>query len=411
MSKLGRIVRMEFRLTVANKVFIVLTILGPFLIAAVTILPSLLTMSGNAIGSPVVKIALVGANPRLLSEISPVLLQSNIQISPVQQSAESLDSQVQNGDLEGYLIVPVDLSAVARIVYVSRNASDFRVTGALQAVIGRAIVVQRLVKAGIPAQQVASLTQPPVVETRQLTQNGHTRKNLDYLTVLMTGLTLAMLLYVTVLLYGQVIGRSVLSEKTDKTVEIMLSSVRPMDLLFGKILGKALASLLQYGIWVAISAAVLKVIGPRFGVSIGSAVSVHTLGYLVLFFILAFFLYCSLYAALGAASQDEQHLGQLAWPVVIFLAIPVVMISPIISTPQAPVIIVMSLFPFTAPVVMFLRILVGAARPWEILASIGLTIATTGGVIWASAKIFRVGILMTGKRFKLREVLRLVRFR
>jgi ABC-2 type transport system permease protein len=285
------------------------------------------------------------------------------------------------------------------------------VIGVLQGVIGKAIVAQRLVKAGISLSQVASLTQSPAFETRQLTKSGEKKKNSDFITIFMTGLTLAMLLYMTVLLYGQVIARSVLTEKTNKTVEIMLSSVRAMDLLFGKILGKALASLLQYGIWVAISAAVLKLVGPRLGVSVNVGLSVSMLAYLVLFFILAFFLYCSLYAALGAASEDEQHLGQLAWPVVIFLVIPVVMISPIITTPQAPVIIGLSLFPLTAPIVMFLRILVGAALPWEILVSIGLIIATTAAVIWLSAKIFRVGILMTGKRFRFSEVMRLARSR
>ena len=410
MSKLAKIIRMEFRLTVANKVFIVLTILGPFLIAAVTILPSLLTMSGGTMGSPATKIALLGADPRFVQEISPAFARSRIEISAVQGTPESLDSQVLAGAYDGYLAVPADLSDVTRLEYVSKNGADFRVVGVLQGVIGQAVVAQRLVKAGISVSQVASLTQSPAFETRQLTQSGE-KKNSDFVSVLMTGLMLAMLLYMTVLLYGQVIGRSVLTEKTNKTVEIMLSSVRPMDLLFGKIFGKALASLLQYGIWVTISAAVLKLIGPRLGISIGVGLSIGALGYLVLFFILAFFLYCSLYAALGAASEDEQHLGQLAWPVIIFLVIPVVMISPIITMPQAPLIVGLSLFPLTAPIVMFLRILVGAARPWEILVSVGLIIVTTAGVIWLSAKIFRVGILMTGKRFKLGEVLRLARYK
>ena len=97
----------------------------------------------------------------------------------------------------------------------------------------------------------------------------------------------------------------------------------------------------------------------------------------MLFFVLAFFLYCSLYAALGAASEDEQHLGQLAWPIIIFLVIPVVMISPIITTPQAPLVVGLSFFPLTAPIVMFLRIVVGAAQPWEILVSLGPDRATT----------------------------------
>jgi ABC-2 type transport system permease protein len=411
LGKLGKIIRMEFRLTVANKVFIILTIVGPFLIAAVTILPSLLSGSGGAMGGPATRIALVGADPRFVQEISPAFLQAKIEVSAVQGSAESLDPQVQAGVIDGYLVMPADLSKVARLEYVSKNAVDFRVISVLQGVIGKAIVAQRLIKAGVPPLQVASLTQSPAFETRQLTHNGEKKKNSDFVTVLMTGLTFAMLLYMTVLLYGQVIGRSVLTEKTSKTVEIMLSSVRPMDLLFGKILGKALASLLQYGIWVTVSAAVLKLIGPRFGLSIGFGLTMSTLAYLVLFFILAYFLYCSLYAALGAASEDEQHLGQLAWPMVIFLVIPIVMISPIITTPQAPVIIGLSLFPLTAPIVMFLRILVGAARPWEILVSIGLIIAATAGVIWLSARIFQVGILMTGKRFKFREVLRLARSR
>lgn len=402
---------MEFRLTVANRVFIVLTILGPFLIAAVTIMPNLLSTSVAAMGAQATKIALLGADRRFVQEISPAFQQSRIEVVAVQGSAESLDSLVRAGAYDGYLVMPPDLSDVTRLEYVSKNSADFRVRDVLQGVIGKAIVAQRLVKAGVSASQVAALTQSPGIEMRQLTQRGEKKENPDFITVLMTGLTLAMLLYMTVVLYGQVIGRSVLTEKTSKTVEIMLSSVRPMDLLFGKLLGKALASLLQYGIWVTISAAVLKLIGPRLGVSIGVGLSTSTLAYLVLFFILAFFLYCSLYAALGAASEDEQHLGQLAWPVIIFLVIPVVMITSIISTPRAPVIVGLSLFPLTAPIVMFLRILVGAAAPWEILVSIGLIVATTAAVIWLSARIFRVGILMTGKRFKFLEVLRLVRYR
>jgi ABC-2 type transport system permease protein len=411
MGKLAKIIRMEFRLTVANKVFIVLTAIGPFLIVAITILPSLLSMPAGSVGSPATKIALLGADPRFVQEISPAFRQSKIEVSAVQGSVESLDSQIRAGAYDGYLVMPADLSKVSQLTYVSRNAADFRVMGVLRSVMGQAIVAQRLVNAGISASQVASLTQSPPFETWQLMQGGEKKKSPDFITILTTGLTLAMLLYMTVILYGQVIGRSVLTEKTSKTVEIMLSSVRPMDLLFGKILGKGLASLLQYGIWVTISAALLKVIGPRFGVSIGAGLSMSTLVYLVLFFILAFFLYCSLYAALGAASEDEQHLGQLAWPVIIFLVIPVVMILPIISTPQAPVIVGLSLFPLTAPIVMLLRIMVGAAMPWEILVSVGLIIATTAAVVWLSAKIFRVGILMTGKRFKFGEVLRLARYR
>jgi len=409
MSKLSKIIRMEFRLTAANKLFIVLTILGPFLIAAVTVLPTLLSMPGSGMGTPETRIALVGADPEFVEAVRPVVAQSKIVVSATEESAAAIDAAVLAGTWDGYLSLPADLAAATRLEYVSRNAADFRVVGVLQGVIGQSIVSQRLVKAGIPVEEIASLTQPPALETRQLTTTGE-KKSSDFLSVLMTGLVLAMLLYMTVLLYGQVIGRSVLTEKTSKTVEIMLSSVRPLDLLFGKILGKALASLLQYGIWVSVSAGVMKLLGPRLGVSISLGLSMANLGWLVLFFVLAFFLYCSLYAALGAASEDEQHLGQLAWPLILFLVIPVVMISPIISSPNSPFIVGLSLFPLTAPIVMLLRIVVGSVPAWEIALSVVLQLVSIGGVIWLSAKIFRVGILMTGKRFKLGEVLRLVRY-
>jgi ABC-2 type transport system permease protein len=409
-SKLAKIIRMEFRLTAANKLFIILTVLGPFLIAAVTVLPTVLSMRGSGMGSPETKIALVGADPGFVQGIAPAFAQANIRVAAVQESAEAMDGAVLAGAWDGYLLLPPDLSQATRLEFVSKSAADFKLLGVLQGVIGQSIVAQRLVKKGVPAAEIAALTQPPSFEARQLTKTGE-KKSSDALTVLMTGLVLTMLLYMTVLLYGQSIGRSVLTEKTSKTVEIMLSSVGPLDLMFGKILGKALASLLQYGIWVIISAAVLKLAGPALGVTVGFGISVGTLGWLVLFFLLAFFLYCSVYAALGAASEDEQHLGQLAWPVIIFLVIPVVMISPIISTPQAPFIVGLSIFPLTAPIVMFLRIVVGAAQPWEIALSVGLMLALIAAVIVLAAKIFRVGLLMTGKRFKLGEVIRLLRYR
>jgi len=411
MKKLAKVINMEFRLTVANKVFVILTLFGPFFIAGIAILPGMLLKSSEVINGPVKKIALAGADARFLGEVAPLLKPSGIEVGAVRGNTSSLDSQLRSGAYSGYIIIPGDQGEVSHFEYVSMAAVDFRLSNAIQNVIGRAIVTQRLLKIGIPASRAASFTQPPVFESRRLMQDGKTRKNPDFTTIFMTGLIFAILLYMTVLLYGQGIGRSVLSEKTNKTVEIMLSSVRPMDLLFGKILGKGLASLLQYGIWVAISTVLLKLIGPFFTVPMGIELSLYTFAYLVLFFILAFFLYCSIYAALGAASEDEQHLGQLAWPVVVFLMIPVVMISQVISAPHSPLIVGLSFFPLTAPIIMFLRILMGAARPWEILSSVMLIIIATAALARLSSQIFRVGILMTGKRLKFHEILRLGRYR
>jgi len=396
---------MEFRLTAANRVFIVLTLVGPFFLAAIALLPGFLGQTSGAIGGPIVRIALSGADTRLIRDVAPILGKIGIEASSVQGSADSLDSLLLSGAYDGYVILPAGLPGTAGLEYVTKDATDFRVLGALQDALGPAIVARWLTEAGIPASQVDSITRPPVLISRRLTRNGETGRSHDFLTVFMTGLIFAMMLYMTVLLYGQAVGRSVLSEKTNKTVEIMLSSVRPMDLLFGKILGKALASLLQYGIWVAGGLAFMKLVGPRLGVPVGFVLPIRTAAYLVLFFILAFFLYCSIYAALGAAAEDEQSLSQLAWPVVIFLIIPVVMISQVITAPSSPAVVALSFFPLTAPIIMFLRILLGAAQPWEILLSLALTAIATVAAVWLSSRIFRVGILLSGKRLTLRDLL------
>lgn len=406
MGKLAKVARMEFKLTAANRAFIVLTILGPFLIVAVSVLPSLLTM--NRLGSPEVKIAIVGGPAGFAEGIRPALTASGMRLVDVADPS-SLDAQVLSGALDGYLTLPADLEHATQLEYVSKNVADFRTTGALQGIIGQSIVAMRLVRAGLPAAQIASVVTPPQITVKKLEPTGQ-KKNQDFVTVLMTGLVLVMLLYMTVLLYGQAIGRSVLSEKTSKTVEIMLSSVRPLDLMYGKIAGKAAASLLQYAVWVVMAAAFLSLFGSKLGVNMNLGITPQTLGFLVLFFLLAFLLYSSIYAALGSAAEDDQHLTQLAWPVIIFLVIPIVMISPIIMNPSAPFVVVLSLFPLTGAVVMFLRIVVGGAPVGEVLASIALQLGTIVLAVYLSAKIFRVGLLMTGKRFTFAEIVKWLRY-
>ena len=219
-----------------------------------------------------------------------------------------------------------------------------------------------------------------------------------------------MLLYMTTLLYGQMIGRSVVVEKTSKTVEIMLSSIRPLDLLFGKLLGRGMAGLVQYGIWISVALLLIQVLGPAVNLTTSISLKPAHFGFLILFFILAFFLYSSIFAALGAGAEDEQHLGQLSWPFIMFLVIPMVLISPIVMNPTSLFVIILAYFPLTSPIVMFVRVLIGNPKAWEILICIAILISTIGVTILLSAKIFRVGILMTGKRMKVKEILRWIRY-
>ena len=233
----------------------------------------------------------------------------------------------------------------------------------------------------------------------------------DPATVIFTVLAFTMMLYMTILLYGQAIGRSVLNEKLSKTVEIMLSSVSPQELLVGKIIGKAAASMLQYAIWILMAVGFLNLIGPLVNVEINLAGGITTYFYLVGFFLLAFLLYSTVYAALGAASEDETHLAQLAWPVIVFLVIPMVTLGSIATNPDSVFPRVLSIFPLTAPIVMFQRLLIGSPAPWEVAVSLGLLIGSIIAIAMLAAKIFRIGILMTGKRFTLGEIAKWLRYK
>jgi ABC-2 type transport system permease protein len=156
---------------------------------------------------------------------------------------------------------------------------------------------------------------------------------------------------------------------------------------------------------------VLKLLGPVVKVDLPIVGGGRTMVSLVVFFLMAFLTYSSAYAALGAASEDEQHLGQPAWPLIAFLMIPMVLIGAIVQSPDGPVTTALSLFPLTAPVVVFQRIVLGSPPAWHVALAVFLIVATTVGVALLSARIFRVGILMAGKRAKLGQVLRWVTYR
>ncbi len=164
-SRLWKILRMEFRLTAANKAFVILTIVGPFLIVAVTILPGVISIKGA-------RVAVANADPLFLDGLRAPLAQSGIRVIEARGSAETLDAELLAGSFDGYIILPEGLAAATRIQYVSKNVSDLQVTGVLQAVIGQSIVALRLIDAGLPSERIALLTRPPVLETRQLAVSG-----------------------------------------------------------------------------------------------------------------------------------------------------------------------------------------------------------------------------------------------
>lgn len=406
MRKTWRVARQEFKMTAANKAFVVITIIGPFLILAVTVLPALLSMNTKIEAGT--QIAVVGGNNELFAKAKAAAASNNL-ILERGTNVERLRKEVGKGAIGGLVVLPHDYLQAKSFDYYSKTGTDLVVSQTLSGIIGTEVVAERLANEGLDPAKIAYLSSRPNLTVKKVGSGGSASTG-GFTDILFTVMGFVMLLYMTVLLYGQMIGRSVVTEKTSKTVEIMLSSVRPVELLFGKILGKGLAGLLQYGIWIAAALVLVKLVGPGLNVKPPAALTVGNLGILVGFFVLAFFLYSSAYGALGAGSEDEQHLAQLAWPLLIFLIVPLVTISSYVMNPGSTFSVVLSFFPMTAPIVMLIRILVSTPPLWQILTSVGLLILTIAGFVVLAAKIFRVGILMTGKRFSMGEILRWARY-
>jgi ABC-2 type transport system permease protein len=216
------------------------------------------------------------------------------------------------------------------------------------------------------------------------------------------------LIYMSIFIYGAYIMRGVLEEKNNRIVEVIVSSVRPTTLMLGKILGIGLVGLTQYAVWAALSLAiafpgVAAVIGMGEGLP---HIPVATIGAFVLFFLLGYFLYSSLYAALSAPFNTEQEAQQ-------FILIPGMMLILTSTTwffafnqPNGRLATVLSFFPFTAPLMMFMRISVQTPPLWQIATSVALLVATIVAVAWFAGRIYRVGILMYGKKPTLPEIFR-----
>jgi ABC-2 type transport system permease protein len=391
-----------------NRAFVIMTILGPFLILAIAGLPSLMASSQEVAEGT--SVGIVVEEGELRTTIDRALSGTQVQ-ARFAASPDTFRDAVESGDMEGYLVLPGDLEA-DRMVYRSESGTDILVAQFLEQAIGEIVIAQRLAEAGLNPGEVRQMTSRPNVEVRRLGTSEAEAEDGgggDLPTTIIAGIAFSLLIYMSVIIYGQAIARSVVQEKTSKTVEIMLSSVRPGDLLFGKILGKVLAGVIQYGIYVVVGVLFLAFIAPLFGITVPGVITVGNLLYLIAFFLTGFLLYGAAYAAIGAAGEDEQHVAQLGWPLLIFLIGSLIFASSIVLNPNGSLAVALSLFPFTSPIVMMLRVLVDPPGLLQILLCFALLIGTIAVVVALAGRIFRVGILMSGRRFGWNDIAAWVR--
>jgi ABC-2 type transport system permease protein len=220
-------------------------------------------------------------------------------------------------------------------------------------------------------------------------------------------------MYSTFFMYGYQVMRGVIEEKSNRIVEIIVASVRPVELMVGKIVGIGLVGLTQYLVWslVAMNLSLPAFAGMMSGGDLGvPRIPVSMLGYFILFFILGYFLYASVYTMIAAPFNTDQEAQQLAMIPMVMIVGGIAVYPAVMNNPTGGMALFFSLFPFTASLIMFLRTAVSEPPAWQILLCVAILISTTAGLAWFAGRIYRVGILMYGKKPTIPEIIRWARY-
>jgi ABC-2 type transport system permease protein len=418
MDKLKAIIKREYLTRVRSKGFIIGTILSPLLMSSFILIPILIGRSGGQDKYQIV--ALDQSGDALLFERLTLALASTKPGQPQYEilreeidSQEQLDARrqalsqrVADKQLDGYLILPPDALRQEEIRFYAKNATGFSNRARLEGALRNAISDRRIALEGLDAERIHNLTRSvdlTVVNARGESEGGR----------VMLALILMMFIYITVLLYGVTVMRGVMEEKQSRIVEVLLASVRPFDLMLGKVIGIALVGLTQYAVWAA-SGLALSAIAAGGAIAVAGfdmpKIPVSLMIFFITYYLLGYFLYAALYAMIGAMVSSEDDGQQFVLPVTMTFAMSFILSTLALRNPNGLAVTILSLIPFFGPSLMFLRIALGAVPAWQIATSIILFVVTIIAVTWIAAKIYRVGVLMYGKRPTLPEVAKWLKY-
>jgi ABC-2 type transport system permease protein len=429
------VIKREYLERVRQRSFIVLTLLLPAIMIGAFVIPAKLSSMKS---SKMTRLVVVTSTPQFGEIVRKQLLADNkpdektsgpdkekdkdaededkpgrdyaIAVDANATDAERtvLRNRVNSGDIDGFLWLSEDAVAARKVTYYGRESSGFMEKSWLQDQLDRAILVQELAQRGVSGTQVEQLLKPVKLETMRVEGGKETKAN-DRGTFFAI-FAMVMLLYTAVIFYGVSVMRAVLEEKNSRVMEVLLSSATSTELMAGKLLGVGAVGLTQIAIWIVMAGTYAL---PALAASATTG-EIHiaplTLAAFALFFLLGYLLFSSIYAAIGAVITSEQEGQQLQFIIVLPLIISVFMMGPVMRAPDAPVAVWSSMIPFFSPVLMYLRIAVQPPPVWQIALSLLLLVGTIAGMLVLCARIYRIGILMYGKRPTLPEIVKWLKY-
>ncbi len=430
-SKIGLVIRREYMERVSKKSFIITTILMPIVMVALMLAPALIMMMSTTDTKTIAVIDDSGAIAQYLEGNEEVHF-----ITPDQPR----DSVMADDSLFGVLVIERGILTGNSAAKLYTNAAgSISIESNIKSQIENIIETEKLKAYNIENldQILDDVRTPITLQTFRNEQGKDESSSSSSAISYAIGVAMTFLLYMFLLLYGQMVMTSIIEEKNNRVLEIVVSSVRPQQLMMGKIIGIGLVAVTQILIWVilmtVISSIVLPALVPADMMSQASAFNAGTIdastlnadpdllhaisifgnvgyileifGYLLLFLIGGFLFYSSIYAAIGSAVDNIQDAGQLQSVVVFPIIIGLIFAMTAATDPNSTMALVLSLVPFTSPMVMMVRIPFGIPS-WEIITSLVLLYISFIFMVWIAAKIYRVGIFMYGKKPTVRELIR-----
>src|SRR5216117_1184398 len=393
-----------------------MVLLGPLFFGAIFILPTLLTGKGGVRHIAVVDGTTSTFGARLTERLDRESLFVAVRVPSGAHTVDSLMVAVDRKQIDGFLILTDAAVDSGKATYRASNVSSFVTIGTLERVIGEMVNASRLEREGVNPSLVTRARIRVDLDSKKVSGGKATGESAAQSFSL--AYFMGIILYMAILIYGINVMSSVLEEKTTKIVEVLVSSLRPFQLMLGKVLGVGAVSILQFLIW-GVSARLLFAHRPGFltGGDVGEAdqifqvphVSGATAAVFITYFLGGFFLYSAMFAAVGAISSSEQEARQAQQPISWLLVLSFVSMFGMLSDPASAFAVTLSLVPFSSPIAMPVRWTAGNLPTYELALSLGRLGVSIVAVTWIAARIYRVGILMTGKRPNLRELVRWVR--
>jgi ABC-2 type transport system permease protein len=438
MNKIKIIITREYLSRVKKKSFIVMTILGPILMASIWVLPIVLA----SISTDEKTVQVIDETGLFAQHFDDT---KTIKFIPISIDVETAKENLLNSGDYGLLWIPkTELSVPSSGVFYSSGQASLDVTSHIKNIMKNEVESLKLEASGVDPEILRAIKSNIVLNTIKITESGSEEKSFTEVSM-GVGIFSGVLIYMFIFIFGAQVMRGVMEEKTNRIVEVIISSVKPFELMMGKIIGVALVGLTQFMLWIVLTLGIVGVLQATvldtseltkseqiytgqakildagqlkdvseqmqtqdsFNVKIIEAISSINYGVMIgafiFFFLGGYLLYGALFAAIGSAVDNETDSQQFMLPVTIPLILSMVMLGMIINNPSGPVAFWFSIIPLTSPIIMMLRIPFGVPY-WEIALSGGLLILGFLFTTWIAAKIYRTGILMYGKKVNYAEL-------